>query len=388
MADHALPLHFILLIIFIKVCDELEAESQTTNTNLLIVKISCKYIQSWNQLIELLGSSFPGTETTRLDLKTAVLEQIWQCSGNNRYLILALTKIDELLSSDFANQFTKLCLDIINNKKNVFIILSSQINVNVSQQFKTRHVSLEKLDTHDAISLLQLAATDVDFSGSEKRIVNGCHRIPGLIIEVANILAHHESILNGDSLAELLSDPKSALTFFSSTLGPSDGQLKVKLEKLLKRLPSELVNTVNDLSLLQGSFCTKAIQAVLGHKHECDTNIQVILLRDASVIEFDKETHLFSFNPLLKAYMALNSAAMPCSDLAKLRFVKFFVDTMITVDQKLYKNSHKNIKDYFHSDYENVCQVMQHAIHCSENIFQALMQVGSCTCTFNVGYHV
>lgn len=320
-----------------------------------------------------LESSLSGKCSSDIISVDEIIKMIQECSDKDRYLILAFTKVDDILSSNLS-QLGKLCNDILDRSRNVFVILSSQIRVVISHHLRIRHVLLKKLDSYDAISLLRLAANDLDFAGLENKIVCGCQCMPGLILEAANLLVNNEGIINGDSLAEMLRCPETALTFFSSALGPPEEQLKAKIEKLISRLPSKLQTSVHDISLFKGSFSSEAFHAVLGHERESDSNFQVMMLRNASVLEFDKDRHLFSLNPLIKSYLDLNTATMPCSDLAKLRFVKFFVDTMVVIDNKLYKDSHKNIKDYFHHDYENVCQVMQHAIHCTDNVFEALMQ--------------
>jgi hypothetical protein len=52
--------------------------------------------------------------------------------------------------------------------------------------------------------------------------------------------------------------------------------------------------------VLRGSFSSDAMAAVLGHKHERETTVQMILpLKCSSVLDFDKDTNLYSFNPLL-----------------------------------------------------------------------------------------
>jgi hypothetical protein len=62
--------------------------------------------------------------------------------------------------------------------------------------------------------------------------------------------------------------------------------------------------------------------------------------------------------PLLRAYLD-EIPLVNSSDLARLRFVKFFADTMATVDQHLYKDSHKSAAEYFHFDYANVQELMK-----------------------------
>jgi hypothetical protein len=52
----------------------------------------------------------------------------------------------------------------------------------------------------------------------------------------------------------------------------------------------ELQSSVHDLMVLRGSFSSDAMAAVLGHKHESETKVLVILpLKCSSVLDFDKD---------------------------------------------------------------------------------------------------
>lgn len=299
---------------------------------------------------------------------------------SNNYVLLTFTKLDNFIFDKDINaalgKFSDLCSKILRCSSNIFLLLSSGIRLNINVGYKIRYVSLLRLSESEATSLLRKAAPDTDFEDTEREIVNGCHCTPGLVLEVASILMHPDGIIKPKFLANLLCDPKSVLDLFSSNLVAQNEHLRVKIQKLLERLPTSLQSSVNDLMLLQGSFSTEALQAVFGHKQSHETTLQIIPLRDSSVLEFDEETNLFSLNPLLRACID-ESPNFSTSDLVRLRFVKFFVDLMVTVDNKLYRDSHKSVVEYFHHDYANMKQLLQQAIHCTEDIFTVLMKVSN-----------
>ncbi|XP_052093238.1 uncharacterized protein LOC127729459 [Mytilus californianus] len=366
-----------------QICEELDDENEKEkNSNLHIGQISCKYIRSWENFLEHVIDSLPEdgfSESAKLS-ENQIIRVIKSHTKPNNYVLLTFTKLDNFIFDKEINvaleKFSDMCSKILRCSSNTFLLLSSEIRLNINVGYKVRYVSLLRLPEPEAISLLRKAAPDTDFADTEREIVNGCHCTPGLVLEAASILMHPDYIIKPKYLANLLCDPKNALDLFSSNLVAQNEHLRVKVQKLLERLPSSLQSSVHDLTLLQGSFSKEALQAVLGHKKSYETTLQIIPLRDSSVLEFDKETHLFSMNPLLRACID-ESPNFSTSDLVRLRFVKFFVDLMVTVDSKLYKDSHKSVVEYFHHDYANMKQLLQQAIHCTEDIFTVLMKAVS-----------
>lgn len=370
----------------LQICEELITESYQDKDacKLYVSNISCKFLETYDDLIEKVFDSLQQLETDIPDSTSKanrVISIIKSHFRENKFLLLTFTKLDNFLCSDeipgVFDKFSNLCRDILRMSRNTFLIISNQNRLKLNIEYIPRHICLSKLTIAEATSLIRQASPDVDFEYFEKDIVKGCHYVPGLILEAASIIVHSDGIVNPTVLYDLLNSPQHALDFFSSPShsGPKEEHLRYKIDKLLKRLPNELQSSVHDLMILRGSFSSDAMAAVLGHRNESETTIQVILpLKSSSVLDFDKDTHLYSFNPLLRAYLE-EIPLVNSSDLARLRFVKFFADAMATVDQHLYIDSHKSAEEYFHYDYANVQELMQQALHCNEDIFKVLMKV-------------
>ena len=373
-------------IFSLKICEELIAESTqcVDGYNLYVSNISCRFLRTYDDLIEKVFDSLQQLETDVPDSTSKtkrVISIIKSHFRESNFLLLTFTKLDNFMCSDeipgVFDKVSDLCRDILRMSRNTFLIVSNQTRLKLNIGYIPRHICLSKLTIAEATSLIQQASPDVDFKNFEKDIVKGCHCIPGLILEAASIIVQSDGIVTPNLLSDLLKSPQNALDLFSSPShsGAKEEHLRNKIDKLLKRLPNELQSSVHDLMVLRGSFSSDAMAAVLGHKHESETKVLVILpLKCSSVLDFDKDTNLYSFNPLLRAYLD-EIPLVNSSDLARLRFVKFFADTMATVDQHLYKDSHKSAAEYFHFDYANVQELMKQALHCNEDIFKALMKV-------------
>ncbi|XP_033732421.1 uncharacterized protein LOC117321904 [Pecten maximus] len=352
--------------------NDIETECIDRKISLKCIESTGEFSRDWSEwLDELVNAS--GTPVSNGDSEYSIIKHIRQIANDKKLsrLLFVFTKIDNIICKPaLQDRFVRFCQSLIRLSANIFMLVTSQKRIVFPSSLSVRATFLTAMTESEGITLLQNTARKSarDVIKHAPDIVRGCCYLPGLITEAVVLLDHPHHVVGMDDLVTIVQTPGSLMRMISFQ--------KQKLQHFFDRMSENEKNGAMLLTLFKGSFSKSAANEILlsSRKAHDSASVSLVELCDQSVVSRCTDSDRYEVLPFLNEFLIEQIHNVSELNPARLQFTKFFCRILQSVEQKIYVHGRDKVMGHLHGDFDNVRQLMQQTMHCTQEIFPLLMQ--------------
>ncbi|XP_067662787.1 uncharacterized protein [Haliotis asinina] len=351
-----------------KISRELQQEMAAKDRKLMCYHMSCMDVLTADDLLARLsaGLELPSTATSDSSLINSfkkIAKDDPKCSH-----FFVLLKCESFLRIGLHMQFLDLVKKLMETSKRAFTIITTQKTFNFPP---ARQVSINPLSSQETVTLVKRCAPDVDIEPYREAIEKHCMGLPPLAMDAAHQLVKAQGIpLSPYEFEELLSGANR-----SRRIHTSHDVLNSAALRQFQGLNDYLKQRIMDISIFKGSFRVDHILKLLGN-NQAEAKAQLIEMRNSGVLELENGGQRMHLQTVISHYVRnIMGNHIKYSDTVRLQFVTLFLDVLKKADSELFVKPQQTVFGYLHDDWPNLRQVLEEAIHCTENTYPAFLQV-------------
>ncbi|XP_060071205.1 uncharacterized protein LOC132551114 [Ylistrum balloti] len=356
-----------------KIKDDLAEECRERGLPLRCIGTSGEYTRDWNDWLDELVIASGDQSRQDNSSERCITNHIRLMTNDNQFsrILFVFTKVDNVICTPILQeQFIMFCQKILQISRKIFILVTSQKRIMYPSSLSKRAVFLAGVTESDGVLLLQnVAQRHADIKIHSRDIVRGCCYLPGLIVEAAMLLDNPQHVVSVDDLVAIVQSPGSLMKILSFH--------RQRLQYFFDRMSENMKKGAMLLTLFQGSFSKEAATEVLLQSKTTGQSpyVSLIELCDQSVVSKCMQSDRYEVNAFFHCHMLENIQDVTELNSGRLQFTKFFCRTLQDIDHRVYVHGRENVLNHLHADFDNVRQLMQQTMHCTEEIFPLLMQV-------------
>lgn len=357
-----------------QILKEIHPECRYRQIPLKCIEILGEFTRNWNEWLEEFLSALGIQSDDDDDTEHGIVKHVKQIVTKNKSLrlLFLFTKIDTILSKpDQQDQFVRFCKNLIRYSAKIFFLVTSQKRVVLPSSISARATFLTGVSETEGCVLFESVAKHHIHGWMERvsDIVRGCWYLPGLVKEAAMLLDHPNHVVNIDDLVKIVQSPGSLMRILSFQ--------KQKLQRFFERMSDSAKKGAMLLTLFKGSFSKSAATEVLSateNKTESD-GVSLVEMCDHSLVSrCSSGSDRYTVPTFLREFLAEKIQNIADFDPGRLQFTKFFCRTLQNVDEKVYTHGRERVIGHLHGDFENIRELMQQTMHCTEDMFPLLIQ--------------
>ncbi|XP_046548432.1 uncharacterized protein LOC124258382 isoform X2 [Haliotis rubra] len=351
-----------------KISRELQQEMAAKDRKLMCYHMSCMDVLTADDFLARLsaGLELPSTATSYSSLVNSFKKIAKDDPKCSHFFVLLKCESFHRIGLDI--QFLDLVKKLMETSNRAFAIITTQKAFNFPP---ARQVPINPLSSQDTVTLVKRCAPDVDIDPYRDAIEKHCMGLPPLAMDAAHQLVKAQGIpLSPYEFEEVLSGANR-----SRRIHTSHDVLNSAALRQFQGLNDFLKQRILDISIFKGSFRVDHILKLLG-QNQAEAKAQLIEMRNSGVVELEHGGQRMHLQTVISHYVRnIMGNHIKYSDTVRLQFVTLFLDVLKKADSELFVKPQQTVFGYLHDDWPNLRQVLEQAIHCTENTYPAFLQV-------------